>query len=422
MLTPDGAIVSITADLSWTAGANATSHSVYFGTNPTPGAGEFQINQPGTTFDPDTMVAGTTYYWRIDEVGFGGTTTGEVWSFRAESLGTPTWECDNFILSFNSSTGKPSSFYYKPTSRHLLSGGNGFTAYGDGPDDQFERMYKLSDGRLLATNADYSRQVVCDVNDNHDKHIAFRIEEFIGVPTSSDVKLKFTLYTTTLDGQTRVNSMCSVYGDGVGIGLIGLDWITHCYPTFNAQFEYLWHRADVPSDPIGSFALFACAEPNLLDTVGEIEVAEGLPHPMFEGEWAKKNNFVARQSMIDLKFDGVAEKNEAIDYCKKGGFGLLYLGGNKMAHRQHGNAFDDAAVESAYKPAYKKLAKKAYFDGQPLSAIGSVESNQDSKTGDIDGFDKSLQMAKLETKKTGCQSLTPALKVMGDGGFEPTTR
>jgi hypothetical protein len=78
--------VSITADLSWTAGSNATSHDVYFGTNPTPDSNEFQGNQTATTFDPGTMAKDTTYYWRIDEIGIGGTTAGNVWSFTSEPL------------------------------------------------------------------------------------------------------------------------------------------------------------------------------------------------------------------------------------------------------------------------------------------------------------------------------------------------
>ena len=75
----DGATkVSTTADLSWTAGADATSHNVYFGTSSAP---PFIRNQTATTFDPGTMSTGTTYYWRIDEVGAHGTITGTVWSF-----------------------------------------------------------------------------------------------------------------------------------------------------------------------------------------------------------------------------------------------------------------------------------------------------------------------------------------------------
>jgi hypothetical protein len=74
--------VSITADLSWSAGSGATSHDVYFGTS---SPGTSQGNQTATTFDTGTMSNGTTYYWRIDEINAGGTTTGTVWSFTRPS-------------------------------------------------------------------------------------------------------------------------------------------------------------------------------------------------------------------------------------------------------------------------------------------------------------------------------------------------
>jgi P pilus assembly chaperone PapD len=70
--------VAVNADLSWSAGAGATSHDVYFGTS---SPGTSQGNQTATTFDTGTMSNNTTYYWRIDEVNVGGTTTGSVWSF-----------------------------------------------------------------------------------------------------------------------------------------------------------------------------------------------------------------------------------------------------------------------------------------------------------------------------------------------------
>jgi len=71
-------------NLSWTAGDGATSHDVYFGTDSTPDAGEFQGNQTGTTFDPGIMDVNTTYYWRIDEKNAAGTTTGDVWRFTTQ--------------------------------------------------------------------------------------------------------------------------------------------------------------------------------------------------------------------------------------------------------------------------------------------------------------------------------------------------
>ncbi len=72
--------VSLAADLSWSAGSGATSHSVYFGTT---SPGLFRVNQAGTTFDPGPLASFTTYFWRIDEVNSAGTTTGDVWRFTA---------------------------------------------------------------------------------------------------------------------------------------------------------------------------------------------------------------------------------------------------------------------------------------------------------------------------------------------------
>jgi hypothetical protein len=81
--------VAIDADLSWSAGSGATSRDVYFGTT-SPGAS--QGNQTATTFDTGTMDSNTTYYWRIDEVNAGGTTTGTVWSFTTVAGGGPVTE------------------------------------------------------------------------------------------------------------------------------------------------------------------------------------------------------------------------------------------------------------------------------------------------------------------------------------------
>ena len=76
-----GTDINVTEDLSWTAGDGTTSHNVYFGTDSTPDETEYKGNQAGTTYDPGTLTANTIYYWRIDEVGTDGTTTGTVWSF-----------------------------------------------------------------------------------------------------------------------------------------------------------------------------------------------------------------------------------------------------------------------------------------------------------------------------------------------------
>ncbi|MHC4397038.1 MAG: phage tail protein [Planctomycetota bacterium] len=90
--TDEATDVSINANLSWTAGAKTDSHDVYFGTS---SPGSFQGNQTDTTFEPGTMDNDETYYWRIDEINSGGTTTGVVWSFTTESTAGPPGQASN---------------------------------------------------------------------------------------------------------------------------------------------------------------------------------------------------------------------------------------------------------------------------------------------------------------------------------------
>jgi len=83
------------ANLSWSAGATASSHDVYFSSNfadVNDGTAEaFQGNQspaflvvglPGFAY-PDGLVPGTTYYWRVDEIDADGTKIqkGLIWYF-----------------------------------------------------------------------------------------------------------------------------------------------------------------------------------------------------------------------------------------------------------------------------------------------------------------------------------------------------
>ena len=86
----DGATsVALSPTLTWDSGALATSHDVYFGTNPTPSTGEFQGNQSGTSFSPGALTESTIYYWVVDEVNGVGTTSGTVWSFTTSAGGVP---------------------------------------------------------------------------------------------------------------------------------------------------------------------------------------------------------------------------------------------------------------------------------------------------------------------------------------------
>jgi hypothetical protein len=74
---------------------------------------------------------------------------------------------------------------------------------------------------------------------------------------------------------------------------------------------------------IGSkIAIFGCPVEKTLETIGEIEVAENLPHPMIDGEWGKQSRTASAAYLIY----GFNEHNieEAIAYTKQAGLRYLY--------------------------------------------------------------------------------------------------
>ncbi|MFN7933200.1 MAG: DUF4091 domain-containing protein [Bryobacteraceae bacterium] len=82
MLSPaNGSTTSTTPALTWSASTGATSYKVYLGTATTPAlAGTVT----GTSFSPSTLLDGTAYYWRVEAVNNGGTTSSPTWSFQTQ--------------------------------------------------------------------------------------------------------------------------------------------------------------------------------------------------------------------------------------------------------------------------------------------------------------------------------------------------
>jgi len=82
--------IRLDAILDWTPGQNATGHDVYFGldkaavaaaTTSTADIYRGRQRADETSFDPGSLDANTTYYWRIDEIDNANTVIGTVWSF-----------------------------------------------------------------------------------------------------------------------------------------------------------------------------------------------------------------------------------------------------------------------------------------------------------------------------------------------------
>lgn len=69
-------------------------------------------------------------------------------------------------------------------------------------------------------------------------------------------------------------------------------------------------------------ALFVCPEPVVLETLGRIELAEGLPHPMIGGDWAKQSPKASASYLIVDFSEGNIDR--AIEMTRRAGLGYLY--------------------------------------------------------------------------------------------------
>lgn len=77
---------------------------------------------------------------------------------------------------------------------------------------------------------------------------------------------------------------------------------------------------------VGSrIALFAAPSAKALETIGQIEVAEGLPHPMVGDTWAKVSP-QASASYLIADF-GEANIGQAVSFAKRAGLGCVYHSG-----------------------------------------------------------------------------------------------
>ncbi len=90
-IAPDGSrTVKTEADLMWLEGLNATSSSVYLGTDPNNLQLVAMKGQHKNIYTPDTpFVAGTTYFWRVDTHTDAGTVVGDVWEFTVKAALPP---------------------------------------------------------------------------------------------------------------------------------------------------------------------------------------------------------------------------------------------------------------------------------------------------------------------------------------------
>ena len=113
---------------------------------------------------------------------------------------------------------------------------------------------------------------------------------------------------------------------------------------------------------VGSaIALFSCAEPQTLDLLERIEIAEHLPHPTIDGVWFRKSPLYERSYLISSF--GEADVDEMIAYTKRAGLVSLYHEG---PFKSWGHFVLDEQQFPTGRPGMKRAVDKARAAGLHL--------------------------------------------------------
>jgi len=99
---------------------------------------------------------------------------------------------------------------------------------------------------------------------------------------------------------------------------------TRVIPNWNHE-RYIAPAFDDLGIEGSSIALFGAPTKDALETIGKIEIAEGLPHPVIDGQWGKTARS-ATASYLIMNF-GEDNLDLAMDLTKQAGLKYLYHGG-----------------------------------------------------------------------------------------------
>jgi hypothetical protein len=163
--------------------------------------------------------------------------------------------------------------------------------------------------------------------------ISETIGEVIGVVRNKDFAIGLQSLNIKTTGGFPRNNVGSIPNRKGAADKTDYGSALHAF-TFDRSFERtadVWadHFKNMPVIPIAGetvvgskIALFGCPADDALVTMGEIELAEGLPHPLVKGEWIKTHPERSKAYMIT----NFTEENfdELLDYTKKAGMNAIY--------------------------------------------------------------------------------------------------
>jgi hypothetical protein len=192
------------SSISWTAAAGATSYDVYFGAGSLPGS--VTSNVTTTTYITGTLLASTTYYWRIVPKNACGITSGSpiTWTFTTNAspcICIPTSGFTSDYISNFSTTGGI-------TNISNASGGLSGTGYGD-----FYAIHSASQfaGSTLNFSETYNGgshgfSIWVDFNNNGSFEITERLYNAPAIATGFTGTITIPLATLAGDYRMRIRA------------------------------------------------------------------------------------------------------------------------------------------------------------------------------------------------------------------------
>ncbi|MCG8305783.1 MAG: hypothetical protein MI975_00230 [Cytophagales bacterium] len=162
---------------------------------------------------------------------------------------------------------------------------------------------------------------------------ALNIKTLGGFPsTEDDVDKAYDIFATS--SLVDVSDSVKVFFRGQTAKFTDFGSVIQAYTRNRAEDRVIpvWKhkKYEVPTFDDGGLAgskiaLFGSPEAEALEVIGKIELNEGLPHPVLDGQWAKTNP----RSSASYLIMGFGENNldDMIDIAKKAGLKYLYHGG-----------------------------------------------------------------------------------------------
>lgn len=160
--------------------------------------------------------------------------------------------------------------------------------------------------------------------------IGIAIGETVGVVRDKQFAVGIqALNAKTLGGAPHENDIMSGRGDAALAADFGSTIQAYCRDRSKDRIISNWGHEKYLAPAFGDggvvgskIALFGCPVDMALDTIGRIELAEGLPHPMLDGVWGKASRR-ATESYLIVDF-GENNIDSAIALTQKAGLRYLY--------------------------------------------------------------------------------------------------